>query len=251
MTGSSETSCTTCSATIPAGESRCPTCGTTRGEEHRCPFCRAIAKPEPDPALRWRCPVCGAPRIPHAGAGSTEEALSHLKAARSARSSQLVWKMSGYLGAAFGALALLILTGVYMIVAPPLTAMLAGYVLGLTPLAFAAIAWSKSKSKAPTIAGELDAAWFDAAKELLARRGMTRASELSDALKISPADAEKMLVRLASHDDVRPDVTEGGDLAVSLRPNARVRVQAEPAAEPVEEPEAAGESSEGKGKAGA
>lgn len=235
---------------MPAGEARCPTCGTTRGEEHRCPFCRAIAAPEADPVMRWRCPVCGGPRIPHAGAGSTEEALAHLKSARSARSSQIVWKTSGLLSAAFGVLSLLILTGVFMIVSPPLTAMLAGYILGLLPVGFGALAWKKSRSKAPRIKSELDAAWFDAAKELLGRRGMTRATELAAALKISQAEAEKMLVSLASQDDVRPDVTEGGDLAVSLRPNARVRVHAEPVVEPVEQPANAGES-EGKGKAGA
>jgi len=250
MTGSSETSCATCGATMPAGEARCPTCGTTRGEEHRCPFCRTIAVPEADPIMRWRCPVCGAPRIPHAGAASTEEALAHLKAARSARSSQIVWKTSGFLGLGFGILALLVMTGVFAIVSPPFTAMFAGYLLAFTPLIFAALAWKKSKSKGPRITNELDAAWFDAAKDLLGRRGMTRASELAEALKISQAEAETLLLRLASQDDVRPDVTEGGDLAVSLRPNARVRVQAEPAAEPVEEPAAAGES-DGKGKAGA
>lgn len=250
MTGSSEPSCATCGATMPAGEARCPTCGTTRGEEHRCPFCRAVAKPEADPIMRWKCPVCGGPRIPQAGEGNTEDVLGHLKAARSARSSQLVWKTSGLLGAGFGVLALLILTGVFMIASPPLTAMIAGYVLGLLPVGFAGLAWSKSKSKSPRISSELDAAWFDAAKALLGRRGTTRASELADALKIPQAEAEKMLVRLASQDDVRPDVTEGGDLAVSLRPHARVRVQAEPAAETVEEPAAAGES-DGKGKAGA
>lgn len=250
MTGPSETSCATCGATMPAGEARCPTCGTTRGEEHRCPFCRAIARPEPDPVMRWRCPVCGGPRIPHAGAGNTEAALAHLQTARSARSSQLVWKTSGGLMAGFGVLALLILTGVFAIVSPPLTAMLAGYVLGLLPLAFAALAWSKSKSKTPRITSELDAAWFDAAKGLLSHKGMTRASELADSLKISKEEAEKMLVRLASQDDVRPDVTEGGDLAVSLRSHGRVRVQADPAPEPLEEPASAGEA-ESKGKAGA
>ncbi|HQP34888.1 MAG TPA: hypothetical protein PLI95_06910, partial [Polyangiaceae bacterium] len=230
-------------------ESRCPNCGTTRGEEHRCPFCRAIAEPEPDPVVRFRCPACGGPRIPAPGVGQRDAAFAHLKKARSANASKLAWKTSGAVTAGFGVLGLAIITGVFAIVSPPLTAVLAGYVLGLAPLAFGALAWSKAKGRASETATELDEAWFAAARGVLERRGMMRASELAEALRVDPAQAEQMLVRLASHDDIRSDVTEGGDLALSVR-GARLRVAEPPAeAEPAEVP-ASSEESAAKDKAG-
>jgi hypothetical protein len=209
---------------MPAGESRCENCGTTRGEQHKCPFCRVIAEAEPDPVLRFRCPACGGPRIPHATPpAAAGEALVHLKAARSVRSSQLAWKAASVSAAIFGVISLLIMIGVFSIMSPPLIPTLAGYVLCAIPFVFAAVGWRKGGARMAEVSRALDEAWLYAAKDLVKRKGIMRAGDLADAMRIAPEQAEHIMVRLASADELRSDVTESGDLAVSMR-SPRVRI---------------------------
>lgn len=60
-TGTSESRCPACGASVPAGRPRCPQCGRVQGEENRCPHCHAVAAVMPAGA-GFVCAACNGPR---------------------------------------------------------------------------------------------------------------------------------------------------------------------------------------------
>jgi hypothetical protein len=198
-----------------------------------------VAEVEPDPVTRFRCPACGGPRIPNvAGPKPGSDALDHLRSARSARSSQLAWRAGSITTGSFGVLATLIMLAVFSIVHPPLIPLIAGLILCAAPFAFAVIGWQKAGKRMAEFKRELDEAWQLAARDLVRNRGLMPATELAEVMRIDHAQAEKIMVRLASLDELRSEMTDSGDLAISVRGGARVRVAPavdlpKPDAEPV------------------
>jgi hypothetical protein len=234
-----DSSCSTCGSAMAPDASRCENCGTTRGQQHKCPFCRIVAEPEPDPVVRWRCPACGGPRIPFPSPPAVAgEAIVELRKARSARSSQLAWKTGAAVSGGFSVLAILILLGVASIVHPPLIPLIAGLVLCAFPLTFALVGMKKAAGRTQEVARSLDEAWLLAARDLVRRKGIMPTAELASSMRIDHEQAEKLMARLGALDELRSDITDSGDIAVSIRGGARMRVAApaelsKPAAEPV------------------
>jgi hypothetical protein len=261
-------SCSTCGSAMAPDASRCENCGTTRGQQHKCPFCRVVAEPEPDPVVRWRCPACGGPRLPYPSPpAATGESITELRKVRSARSSQLAWRTAAAVSGAFGVLGTLILLGVASIVHPPLIPLIAGLVLCAFPIAFMVLGLKKAAGRTEEVARALDEAWLLGARDLVRRQGIMPTTELARSMRIDHEQAEKIMARLGAPDELRSDITDSGDIAVSMR-GARMRVAApaessNPAASPVRVAEpaapvteladpqpAAGEADRG-GKAGA
>jgi hypothetical protein len=215
-----------------------------------------VAEPEAHEQLRFRCPACGSPRIPLAAEQpASSETMAHLKAARGASSSQLAWKAAAGVSAGFGVLGLLIMTGVFAIVSPPLIPIIASYLLASSPLLFAAIGFKNASKRSGQVSGELQQAWLIAARDIARSKGIMRASDLTSVMRIDEKQAEQLMMQLAAFDEIRPDVTEAGDLAVSIR-GARMRVatpENEPRPEAASEPaeQEAGDEPQGRGKAGA
>ena len=56
--------CRVCGTGLEPDSFRCAHCGATYGERNRCPHCGAVADVEPHKTLRYRCRVCGGPRVP-------------------------------------------------------------------------------------------------------------------------------------------------------------------------------------------
>ncbi|MBI5536604.1 MAG: hypothetical protein HY898_28040 [Deltaproteobacteria bacterium] len=221
-------SCSTCGSAMAPDASRCENCGTTRGQQHKCPFCRVVAEPEPDPVVRWRCPACGGPRIPYASPpAAAGEAIVELRKVRSARSSQIAWRTAGIVSGAFGVLAVLIMLGVASIVHPPLVSLIAGLVLSGFPLFFAGLGLKKAAGRTSEISRGLEEAWLLAARDLVRRKGIMPTKELAASMRIDHEQAEKIMARLGALDELRSDITDSGDLAVSVH-GARMRVAAPP-----------------------
>ncbi|MDC0748445.1 zinc ribbon domain-containing protein [Polyangium mundeleinium] len=61
--GSAEGRCVACGTGVPAGAAVCSRCGTSQRMEV-CPHCGATAGATRDAELRFRCDVCGGPRVP-------------------------------------------------------------------------------------------------------------------------------------------------------------------------------------------
>lgn len=251
----SSSACSVCSAPMPDGSSKCEQCGATRGKEHQCPFCRAIAEPVAHPRMRFVCPVCGAPRVPARDKdfAPTKQLAAHLARARSAASSQTTWKVAAPAAAGFGVLALLLLVGVASIASPPTVALIVAALVTSMPFIFAALAWRNAGVREKEVSAELDAAWLEAAKSLAKLRGTVTASLLRDAFGVDDTEAQSLASRLGAANEIATEVTDSGDLALSMRIPEKVRVKTptEPEAAPevVEHPAEAAEDSQRKDRA--
>lgn len=210
--------CSVCGAQMPPGAERCASCGTTHDKRHACPFCGVVAHPQPHPELRFTCPSCGAPRIPSPPDLTPSKAMtSALSTVRSARSSRSVWRVAAGLGAAFGLLSTLLLVGVAAIASPSLLPLIAAGTVAAMPLFFAALAWTKARQRQNQVRQSLDQAWLEAAKALTTSKGSVRASELVEAFGIEDDIAHQLVAHLGAHQEITTNVTEEGELALSVR----------------------------------
>jgi len=118
------------------------------------------------------------------------------------------------------------LAGIVSITNPPLVPVLAGAFVVAIPFAFALLALIKAKALTGKVASSLDSAWTGAAHDVADRRHVLRVPELVEDLKIDKDYAHKLISQLASHDDVKTEITDEGELALSVRAD-RVRVAQE------------------------
>lgn len=224
------------------GSSRCEKCGASKGDHNACPFCRAVAAPDRDPVLRFACPACGAPRIPQPADARkpSTTTFTHLRELRAARSSQTTWRAGAVLTSIFALFSALLLTGIALITSPPLVPLLAGSAVVAAPFVFALLALFKAKALTGRVRSELDLAWTSAAHDVADRRGVLRVAELAEDLQIDKELAQQLISQLASHDDVATEITDSGELSLSIR-GERLRVpelQAADSSQPAEPSEA-------------
>lgn len=254
-----ENACSVCGAPMPPGSSRCEQCGATHGQEHRCPFCRVVAEPQPHPRLRFACPACGAPRVlvRDKGFQPSDDMTRHLGKARSAASSMVTWKVASAAAAGFGVLAALLLTGVAMIASPPAFAILMGALVTSMPFIFAALGWRNAGVRHAELQAELDSTWLEAARTLAQSHGTVTAGQLGKTFGLDEAAARQLASRLGASNEVTTDVTDSGDLALSIRVPDKLRIDAGVEAKPVQADsgevveQAAGSDTGSRGKGGA
>ncbi len=221
-------SCRVCSSKLDESL-RCRQCGAAYGEGNRCPHCRAVADVEEHAKLRFRCRVCGGPRVPldDPEVVRTGRERPLLAQAERARMRAAAWKVGAGSVGAFGAFSLLIALIVLGIASPGLIATLATLLVVSVPFVFAVLAWRRATRQSADIDRSLDDAWTLVASDLMRQRGSeATAADLARAMRVSEAQAELILARLSVQDFVRARVTDEGDIAYSTRdlplPRARV-----------------------------
>jgi hypothetical protein len=219
--------CRVCGTKLTQGSLVCAQCGTVHGERYRCPHCGAIADLEPSKALRYRCKVCGGPRVPSDDvavkrSGSETPALER---AQRAHRIATAWRVGAGVVAGFGGLSLLIALLVLGVVTPGVLGTLATLFGTLVPFVLAFVFWRRGGAEYQKVTDALDEAWQRVAAEVIAAHGgELTAAELAKTLRSDTSTAERMLARLGAHDFVRSRVTDAGDVVYSSPSAERVRV---------------------------
>jgi hypothetical protein len=215
--GSTEGPCRVCAADIPAGALVCPRCGASQRMEV-CPLCGATAGISRDDEMRFRCDVCGGPRVPLdtkglRRSGKEVAALRRADDARKARAKNRAGAVAAGLSVA-GALGVIALVG------------LLG-VLGVVELGLGAPA--------------LDAAWMSVAADVAEQsRVPITARSLAEALRVEEPQAEELLALLEAHDVLRADgkLTQASRLRIDTPAPSATTEAAEAEAEAQAEAEA-------------
>lgn len=229
--------CHACGADVPAGAERCPRCGTSQ-RVGVCPHCGATAGVTRDSELRFRCDVCGGPRIPPAPGGARAgREVTALRRAHAALSGRSRWRAASLAGGLLLGFDVLLLSLLLLISGASFGLLLTG-LLTAGPLAgFVLWAMSRARARGREIAPALDAAWVAAATEVVARADKAiTAGDLAAALSIEEAQAEELMALLEVNDVVRGAMSAGGDTAYT--PRLRVGSPA-PAAAQADAPAAA------------
>lgn len=211
--------CRTCGREIASEAPSCPHCGAPNLEE-RCPHCNAVTTSSPDKELRYRCDLCGGPRVPRGDPAIRrgKREVPFLKRANEARKERAKSRALAAVSAALG-------FGTTALAA--LWALIFGVSIGLgvTWGLFAGIAaltliWSvrRAGEKTREIAPQIDQAWTRAAADTaLAIKGPFSAARLAKAMGVDEALAEELLAQLDVNDVVRSDVTESGEIAYQTK----------------------------------
>ena len=207
--------CRTCGRELSPEAASCPHCGAANLEE-RCPSCGAVTTSSPDKELRYKCDLCGGPRVPRMDPKlrKSRRDVPFLKRANEARKARAKYRAiaiaSGALGLSSTVVALLWLL-IFPLTLP----------FGVTWAFFAGsallmILWSLSRagSKTKEIAPAIDQAWQRAASDVAAAmKGPFTAAKLAEAMGIEEPVAEELLAQLDANDVLRSDVTEAGEIA--------------------------------------
>lgn len=206
--------CRTCGREISPDAQSCPHCGALNMEE-RCPHCGAVTTASLDDELRWRCDLCGGPRLPRPDPSvpRVRRELPHLKKANEARK---VRAKNRALAAVFGAMGIgsTLLFALWALIFPLWPAVVAWALFAGPALLVVMWALGRASSATKAMKASIDQAWLSAAESVAARmKGPFTAAKLGKALGVDNAHAEELLALLEAHDVVRSDVTEAGEIA--------------------------------------
>jgi len=228
--------CRVCGTSLEPDSFRCAHCGATYGERNRCPHCSAVADVEPHRTLRYRCRVCGGPRVPLADNTIEPSGVEWplLEQAQSARTRVAAWRVAAGVVGAFGSLSLLVTLLTLAFITPGLLATTGLLAVVSLPLVLAAIAWSRARRYVRERDHAIDQAWVAAASDVARRTDEELdAQRLARTLRIDEAQAEQLLARLDVENVVRARVTDAGALVYSPSAGNKVRVSGPaPEAEP-------------------
>ena len=193
--------CRACGADLPDGAATCPRCGTSQTMA-TCPHCGGTSGVSRDDEMRFKCDLCGGPRIPILApsvrtSGKEVTALKKAEDARKGRAAARATAIAGGVGLTFTALTFAVFWLIFGlgIVSGVLFLALAG------PLA-ALLAWGSQKAgqRGKEIQPALDAAWLAAATDVAAKsRGQLTAPDLAVAMSIDEAKAEELLAMVDVH----------------------------------------------------
>ncbi|AKT43441.1 zinc ribbon domain-containing protein [Chondromyces crocatus] len=211
--------CSACGADVALQAERCPRCGTSQRQDV-CPHCAATSGVTRDTELRFRCDVCGGPRVPPSPGGlprSGREATA-LQRAQTAVSGRSLWRIASVVGGLMLGFAFLVLT-LFLLISGASTGLFVAGALTIVPLVmFMLWAMARARARGREIAPSLDAAWLAAATDVAAQSQQALTSrELSAALSIGDAQAEELLALLEVNDVVRGTVTQDGNMVYSQR----------------------------------
>lgn len=221
--------CRVCAAALAPGSDRCPQCGADQRAE-ACPHCGGVAGVSAHAELRFRCDVCGGPRVPvtDARVKRSGRELPLLQKARAAASARSVWRAAGVAASALFGFEVF-LFAVLLLVLNASVGLFASGLLTMAPVAaFALWALRRAKSRSRDIAPALDAAWVSVASDVARQteRPLT-AGGLASTLRIAEPQAEELLALLEVNDVVRGAVSPAGEFGYA----PKLRVDAAPARE--------------------
>ena len=188
------------------------------GRAERCPHCRTVTTVELVGPGRFRCSVCGGPRVvvddPRVQRSSRE--VPALKSAHRERFRVAAWRLGAALASGFGGLSLLIAALSAWLAAPGVLGSVLLASLAAAPLLFGALAWRTARRHARRRDAAWDTATCLAAQDVLEQRGdELDARELQRILHLRGTQAERFLARLQSDEAVRTRITDAGELAYS------------------------------------
>jgi hypothetical protein len=177
-----------------------------------CPHCGAVAAAEPSASLRWRCAVCGGPRVPTEGdIPRSNGELPLLVRSHRVRAMALGWLAASFVLGSIAAMTV----GVALLVG--LASHLAAAILGVLAFVTASLAVMSLRRRGARRAeanAALDQAWDRVAGEVLrARQVDTTAADLARIMSTSIEHAEGLLSRLSAHGGARVDVRDDAELA--------------------------------------
>lgn len=225
--------CRACGADLPDGAATCPRCGTAQTMS-TCPHCGGTAGVSPDEEMRFKCDLCGGPRIPILAptirtSGKELSALKKAEDARKGRAGARAAAIAGGVGLSFTVLTFAVFWLIFGlgIVSGVLFLALAG------PLA-ALLAWGSQKAGArgKEIQPALDAAWLAAASDVAAQsRGQITARDLAVAMGIDEAKAEELLALVDVHRAMGGGALPRSDAMAAFDAKLRVATESTQAAE--------------------
>ncbi|XXY15797.1 zinc ribbon domain-containing protein [Sorangium sp. So ce216] len=221
--------CRVCAAALAPGSARCPQCGADQGAE-ACPHCGGVAGVSAHAELRFRCDVCGGPRVPvtDAGVKRSGREVPLLQKARAAASARSVWRAAGIAASALFGFEVFLFAVLLLVLSASFGLFAAG-ILTMAPVAvFALWAFRRARSRGQDIAPALDAAWVSVASDVARQteRPLT-AGGLASTLRIGESQAEELLALLEVNDVVRGAVSPAGEFGYA----PKLRVGAAPAGE--------------------
>jgi uncharacterized membrane protein len=178
-----------------------------------CPLCGATTGCSPDPEFRYRCDVCGGPRVPVHAPRKRQSAkeLAALKRAENARKSRAKAR-GGAIAAGLSAVGVVGMLGLAGILSA-----IFGWNLGFWLIATGAFtagplaaltSWLASRSTrlSKEIPNAIDDAWMAAATDVVEQsNSAVTAASLAQALRIDEPQAEELLALLEASDLVRPE----------------------------------------------
>ncbi len=194
-------------------------CGA-RNLEERCPHCGSVTTTSPDKELRYKCDLCGGPRLPRMDPAFKRgrREVPHLKLANSARSSRAKYRA---LAAAFGAMGFgsTALAGLWALIFGVSVGVAATWAVFAGSALFVVLwAMGKAKTKSKELAPALDRAWTETAKDVAGRmKGAFSAAALAKVMGVEESFAEELLAQLDANDVVRSDVTDDGEVAYQTK----------------------------------
>lgn len=212
--------CTSCAGTIGPG-GRCPDCRAVYGESHRCPHCGTIADVERSEVLRFRCRVCGGPRVPVSDSAIERSGAERksLTRARVAHAKSTAWTMGAGVLAGASVLSLLVSIAVLSVASPGLLPTLLVLLFAVAPAAVAFLAWARAKRARRETLDAVESAYAAVTREIVGQRDeeMT-ATELAKLLDIEEADAELLLAQVSVDTFVRARVDASPASRARLEP---------------------------------
>ncbi|AUX25960.1 hypothetical protein SOCEGT47_065130 [Sorangium cellulosum] len=203
--------CRVCAATLAPGSASCPRCGADQGGE-TCPHCDAVAGVSPHPELRFRCDVCGGPRIPVTDARIRRSGreVPLLQQARAAASARAGWRAAGIAAGALLGFEIFLFALLLLILGAKVGLFLAG-LLTVTPVAaFTVWAVRRARARGRDVAPALDAAWVSVASDVARQTEHPLSTgALASTLRIAEPQAEELLALLEVNDVVRAPGSAG------------------------------------------
>ncbi len=200
-----------CGEQVSKETGRCEGCGAVYGEAHRCPHCRSIADVEASEALRFRCSVCGGPRVVADDPALQREHGENpaLELARKAHARRTAWQMGSAVVGGFGGIALLVALAALAVVSPGFFLTTLALLMVAAPLLFSVFGFRKAKRAGEERDAAIDRAWTSVARELSeAHDAKLSPRQLAKLMRIDETQAELLLAQVSVDDFVRSRIEE-------------------------------------------
>lgn len=220
--------CRACGADLPDGAATCSRCGTSQTMS-TCPHCGGTAGVSPDKEMRFKCDLCGGPRIPELSpalrrSGKENAPLKLAEDARKGRAAARATGIAGGVGLTFTALAFAVFWLIFGFGIPSAIVFLA-----LAGPFTALLAWASQRAskRGKEIQPALDAAWLAAATDVAAKsRGQLTAADIAAALGVDEAKAEELLAMVDVNRAVGGGALPRSDAMAAFDAKLRVASQA-------------------------
>lgn len=189
-----------------------------------CPHCRTDAGMRPSPDYRYKCDVCGKPRIPIDSriSKSTQNNAALLKEGHRSRLARIAWQISGVGFAGVGAMMALLAMGASALFDWGWVGNTTTAVFALIPMVVSVLMFSAGKKAGEKSKGSIDEAWRDAASRMYASLGgRVTSRQLAETMGIdeeyatqlmAEAEVQQLLAPSEFEQPVKVRVATEGDL---------------------------------------